>query len=136
MTPGARRRTVRSAVVWTGLAVSALFAYLAVRDVRFADVWDALRASNYWWLVPALAAPARAPAVPGRRAARADRREPRAGARRDQARPDDARRLPLDGRRLARARALVVARHARVPAASVLHRGVARGDRHEPRHDP
>jgi uncharacterized protein (TIRG00374 family) len=38
-----------------GLAVSAVFAYLAVRDVRFGAVWEALRASNYWWLLPALA---------------------------------------------------------------------------------
>lgn len=42
-------------LVTGGLAVSAVFAYLAVRDVRLADVWAALRASNYWWLVPALA---------------------------------------------------------------------------------
>jgi uncharacterized membrane protein YbhN (UPF0104 family) len=41
-------------MVWLGLVVTAVFAYLAVRDVRFADVWHALRASNYWWLVPAL----------------------------------------------------------------------------------
>jgi uncharacterized protein (TIRG00374 family) len=37
-----------------GLVVSAIFAYLAVRDIRLGQVWDALRASNYWWLVPAL----------------------------------------------------------------------------------
>jgi uncharacterized protein (TIRG00374 family) len=38
-----------------GLVVSAGFAYLAGRDIRLGQVWTALRASNYWWLVPALA---------------------------------------------------------------------------------
>jgi uncharacterized protein (TIRG00374 family) len=41
-------------LVWAGFALSALFAYLAVRKVRWADVWDALSTSNYRWLVPAL----------------------------------------------------------------------------------
>jgi uncharacterized protein (TIRG00374 family) len=52
-----RLTTPRLATVlsWGGLVVSALFAYLAVRNVRFGDVWDGLRASNYWWLLPALA---------------------------------------------------------------------------------
>jgi glycosyltransferase 2 family protein len=40
---------------WTGLAVSALFAYLAVRHVDFQSVWRGLRTSNYWWLLPAFA---------------------------------------------------------------------------------
>jgi uncharacterized protein (TIRG00374 family) len=40
---------------WTGLGVSALFAYLAVRHVDFQSVWQGLRASNYSWLVPAFA---------------------------------------------------------------------------------
>jgi uncharacterized protein (TIRG00374 family) len=42
-------------LVAAGFAVSALFGYLAVRDVHFGEVWAALRASNYWWLVPASA---------------------------------------------------------------------------------
>lgn len=50
-----RRAVLRSALIWGGLAVSALFAYLAVKDVRFADVGHALRHSNYWWLIPSLA---------------------------------------------------------------------------------
>ena len=48
-----RRRAARSALLWGGLVVSGVFAYLAVRDVRWAEVWRALRTSNYWWLVPA-----------------------------------------------------------------------------------
>jgi len=46
----------RATLVLGGLVVSALFAYLAVRHVHFREVWDALEASNYWWLVPAFGA--------------------------------------------------------------------------------
>jgi uncharacterized protein (TIRG00374 family) len=46
---------LRSSLPWFGVLVSIGCAYLAVRDVRFADVWDGLTASNYWWLLPALA---------------------------------------------------------------------------------
>src|SRR5205814_243961 len=49
------RKRLRSALPWAGILVSALFAYLAVRHVRFGDVWQGLRTSNYWWLVPSLA---------------------------------------------------------------------------------
>ena len=41
-------------LLWAGLFVSAGFTYLAIRGVDFALVRDALAASNYWWLVPAL----------------------------------------------------------------------------------
>lgn len=51
-----RRFGLRSRLVWLGLAVTAVFAYLAVRDVHFGDVWQALRDSNYWWTLPSLAA--------------------------------------------------------------------------------
>jgi uncharacterized protein (TIRG00374 family) len=51
----ARMGARRSALTWAGPAVSALFAYLAVRHVHFGEVWDGLRSSNYWWLFPALA---------------------------------------------------------------------------------
>ena len=52
-----RLGTVRagSLAPWVGLLVSAGFAYLAVRNVRFSEVWSGLRTSNYWWLVPAFA---------------------------------------------------------------------------------
>lgn len=43
------------ALIWVGIAVSAVFTYLAVRDIQPGRVWDGLRGSNYWWLVPALA---------------------------------------------------------------------------------
>jgi glycosyltransferase 2 family protein len=50
-----RERMSGAALSWTGLGISALFAYLAVRHVDFQSVWRGLRASNYWWLVPAFA---------------------------------------------------------------------------------
>lgn len=59
--------TLHAGLVWAGLAVSALFAYLAVRHVRFGEVADALGVSNYWWLVPGLAALAASIAVKGLR---------------------------------------------------------------------
>jgi glycosyltransferase 2 family protein len=40
-------------VIAIGVAVSALFAYLAVRDVHPDEVWRALGDCDYWWLVPA-----------------------------------------------------------------------------------
>jgi glycosyltransferase 2 family protein len=35
--------------------VSVGFGYFSIRDVRLADTWTALGASNYWWLVPGTA---------------------------------------------------------------------------------
>jgi glycosyltransferase 2 family protein len=49
-----RSRRSRWALSWGGLLVSAVFAYLAVRNVDFGEVWDGIRTSNYWWLLPAL----------------------------------------------------------------------------------
>ena len=48
------KRAVHSLLTWGGLAVSVLFAYLAVRNVQFSEVWHGLRTCNYWWLGPAL----------------------------------------------------------------------------------
>ena len=45
------------ALLWGGgIAVSAAFAWLALRKVEWADVWTALRHCNYAWLLPSLAA--------------------------------------------------------------------------------
>lgn len=49
------RRGMKVGLVWTGFALSAFFTYLAVRDVDWSAVWDALTTSNYWWTIPALA---------------------------------------------------------------------------------
>ncbi len=49
------RPSPRAALVWVGVGVTAVFTYLAVRDAHLDDVWDALRASDKVWLLPALA---------------------------------------------------------------------------------
>jgi uncharacterized protein (TIRG00374 family) len=51
-----RRHAIRAAVALTGIAASLIFGYLAIRGVNFRATWDALEASNPWWLVPSLAA--------------------------------------------------------------------------------
>ncbi|MFN2470697.1 MAG: lysylphosphatidylglycerol synthase transmembrane domain-containing protein [Gaiellaceae bacterium] len=59
MTNGAQaapRRALRPLLVAAGLAGSALFLYLALRDVDFDAFWRALRESSWAWLVPALGA--------------------------------------------------------------------------------
>jgi uncharacterized protein (TIRG00374 family) len=48
-----RRFTRRSALTWVGIAVSLIFAYLAVRDIDAAALGDGLRRTNVWTLVPA-----------------------------------------------------------------------------------
>jgi uncharacterized protein (TIRG00374 family) len=50
------RRWFRIATIGTSLLLSALFAYAALHDVDWGRTAHALRASNYWWLLPALAA--------------------------------------------------------------------------------
>jgi uncharacterized protein (TIRG00374 family) len=47
---------LRPLAVIAGLAASALFAYLAVRDVDFELFADTLSESSYWWIAPSLAA--------------------------------------------------------------------------------
>ncbi len=46
---------IRTLLIVVGLLVSAVFAYIAVRDADLEQTLDALRATNYAWLVPALA---------------------------------------------------------------------------------
>jgi len=51
-----RLRPARIAAIGGTLMVSALFAYLALRNIRYDKTWHALRSINYWWLLPATAA--------------------------------------------------------------------------------
>jgi glycosyltransferase 2 family protein len=44
----------RLVALWLGFIVTALFSYLALRAVRFEQAWSAFRASDFWWLPPAL----------------------------------------------------------------------------------
>jgi uncharacterized protein (TIRG00374 family) len=48
-----RRFPRRAALIWAGIAVSFVFAYLAVRDIDAAALSDGLRRTNVWTLVPA-----------------------------------------------------------------------------------
>jgi uncharacterized membrane protein YbhN (UPF0104 family) len=48
-------RPSTTAASWIGIVIAVVFAYFAVRNVRFADVWHGLRTSNYWLLLPAFA---------------------------------------------------------------------------------
>jgi glycosyltransferase 2 family protein len=50
------RRRVALALRFLGLAVSLVFAYVAVRGVDFRVAWRAFRESDGWWLLPSLAA--------------------------------------------------------------------------------
>ena len=50
------RVSLRSTLVWVGVAVSVIFTYLAVRDVDFDVFWNALASIDYWWLLPSLLA--------------------------------------------------------------------------------
>jgi uncharacterized protein (TIRG00374 family) len=47
---------VRRAATWLGVAISAVFVWLALRNVDFAQAGRALRDASYWMLVPALLA--------------------------------------------------------------------------------
>ena len=37
---------------WFGVVISLLFLYFALRGLQFAEMWDAMRSANYWWLIP------------------------------------------------------------------------------------
>jgi uncharacterized protein (TIRG00374 family) len=41
--------------LFLGLAVSAVFIWLALRGIDLAKAWEALQDANYWWLIPAIA---------------------------------------------------------------------------------
>jgi len=40
---------------WLGLLISAVFLYLVLRKIDFAQLWQVLKAANYWWLIPGVA---------------------------------------------------------------------------------
>ena len=50
-----RSRRLRLALALVGVAVSAFFTYLAVRNVDLDLFWAGLKGSHYWWLPPSLA---------------------------------------------------------------------------------
>ena len=40
---------------WLGIAISALFLYLALRNLHLGDVWETARKGRYGWLIPGVA---------------------------------------------------------------------------------
>ena len=40
---------------WIGVAVSAVFLWLALRGLELNEVWHDLQSANYWWLLPGVA---------------------------------------------------------------------------------
>jgi uncharacterized protein (TIRG00374 family) len=41
--------------LWLGVAISALFMYLALRQLDLKEVWYYIRTGHYWWLIPSVA---------------------------------------------------------------------------------
>jgi uncharacterized protein (TIRG00374 family) len=37
---------------WLGVAISSVFLYFAVRDLKWDEFWSAIKGANYWWLIP------------------------------------------------------------------------------------
>jgi len=40
---------------WLGVAISAVFLYLALKGLNLGQVWYYIRTGNYWWLIPSVA---------------------------------------------------------------------------------
>ena len=40
---------------WVGLLISAVFLYVSLRALQLADVWEAVKTAQYWWLIPGVA---------------------------------------------------------------------------------
>ncbi|MCB2214176.1 flippase-like domain-containing protein [bacterium] len=49
------KRNTKRWMFWAGLIISAVFLYLAFREINYQDLWSALRSINLWWLIPGLA---------------------------------------------------------------------------------
>ncbi len=41
--------------IWFGILISAIFLYLVLRNIDFPQLWQVLKAANYWWLIPGVA---------------------------------------------------------------------------------
>ena len=37
---------------WVGIAISAVFLYLALRGLHPIELWEAIRSARFWWLIP------------------------------------------------------------------------------------
>lgn len=41
-------------LIWLGLVISAVFLFLAFREINYSELWQILRTTQLWWLVPGL----------------------------------------------------------------------------------
>jgi len=49
------KRHYKRWLFWLGLIISAIFLYLAFREIDYSELWAALGTTRWWWLVPGLA---------------------------------------------------------------------------------
>ncbi len=49
------KRNTKRWMFWLGLVISAVFLYLAFREINYQDLWAALGSIRLWWLIPGLA---------------------------------------------------------------------------------
>ncbi len=40
---------------WLGLVISAVFLYIALKGMHIQEVWDVIKAAQFWWLIPSIA---------------------------------------------------------------------------------
>ena len=40
---------------WLGLIISAVFLYIALQKVNLQEIWNVIKAANFWWLIPSIA---------------------------------------------------------------------------------
>lgn len=48
------KSNVKRWLIWLGLVISAVFLYLAFREINYSDLWRTLQQVKVWWLVPGL----------------------------------------------------------------------------------
>lgn len=40
---------------WLGLAISVVFMYFALKNLKLDEFWQAMKSANYWWILPGIA---------------------------------------------------------------------------------
>jgi glycosyltransferase 2 family protein len=48
-------KVLKSWKFWTGVAISVFFLYIALRGLQLAELMQAMKRANYWWLLPGIA---------------------------------------------------------------------------------
>lgn len=49
------KKNTKRWLIWLGLIISAIFLFLAFREINYAELWTTLRMTRFWWLIPGLA---------------------------------------------------------------------------------